>query len=115
MNEFLKWFYVFISEMLKGFGDIFGGLWSGLKQVFNIKNYIEIFKNYSTQFGALAWILSILAIILVIAVYVLILFMIILMHTEGRCFQIIQSFDTKKGERFALPFALTAFTSSSPS
>ena len=78
MNEFLKWFYVFISEMLKGFGDIFGGLWIGLKQVFNIKNYIEIFKNYSTQFGALAWILSILAIILVIAVYVLILFMIIL-------------------------------------
>lgn len=44
-----------------------------------------------------------------------ILFMIILMHTEGRCFQIIQSFDTKKGERFALPFALTVFTSSSPS
>ena len=78
MNAFLKWFYVFISEMLKGFADIFGGLWSGIKQIFNIKNYISIFKNYSTEFGALAWILSILAIIIVAAIFVIIALMIIL-------------------------------------
>ena len=45
MNGFLKWFFVFISEMLKGFGMIFGGLWHGIVQVFNIKNYISIFKT----------------------------------------------------------------------
>ena len=78
MTGFLKWFFVFISEMLKGFGMIFGGLWNGLKQIFNIKNYIDIFKTYSTDFGAVGWILSILAIILVIAVYVLIALMIVL-------------------------------------
>ena len=78
MNAFLKWFFVFISEMLKGFADIFGGLWSGIKQIFNIKNYISIFKNYSTEFGALAWILSILAIIIVVAIFVIIALMIIL-------------------------------------
>lgn len=78
MNAFLKWFFVFISEMLKGFGDIFGGLWRGVKQIFNIKNYIDIFKTYSTEFGALGWILSILAIVIVAAIYVLIVVMIVL-------------------------------------
>ncbi|SDA18353.1 hypothetical protein SAMN02910447_01552 [Ruminococcus sp. YE71] len=78
MSGFLKWFFVFISEMLQGFGLIFGGLWKGLKQIFNIKNYISIFKAYSTNFGALGWVLSVLAIVLVIAVYALIVFLIVL-------------------------------------
>ena len=72
MAGFLKWFFVFISEMLKGFAMIFSGLWNGIKQIFNIKNYIKVFKSYSTDFGALGWVLSILAIILVAAVFVLI-------------------------------------------
>lgn len=78
MNAFLKWFFVFISELLKGFGMIFKGIWNGLKQIFNIKNYIEIFKAYSTEFGAVAWILSVLSIILVAAVFVLFGMMIIM-------------------------------------
>ena len=78
MNTFLKWFFVFISEMLKGFAMIFTGLWNGIKQIFNIKNYIEIFKTYSKDFGALGWILSVLAIILVAAVFFLIGLMIVL-------------------------------------
>ena len=78
MNIFLKWFFVFISEMLKGFAMIFSGLWNGIKQIFNIKNYIEIFKTYSKDFGAVGWILAILSIILVIAVFFLIGLMIVL-------------------------------------
>ncbi len=66
-----------MSEMLKGFAQIFSGLWNGLKQIFNIKNYINIFKTYSTDFGALGWILAVLAIIVVVAIYVLIVFIII--------------------------------------
>ena len=77
MNGFLKWFFVFISEMLKGFAQIFSGLWNGLKQIFNIKNYINIFKTYSTDFGALGWILAVLAIVVVIAIYALVVFLII--------------------------------------
>ena len=77
MNGFLKWFFVFISEMLKGFAQIFSGLWNGLKQIFNIKNYISIFKTYSTDFGALGWILAVIAIIVVIAIYALVVFLII--------------------------------------
>lgn len=79
MNEFLKWFFAFISEMLKGFGMIFSGIGKGFAQIFNIKNYIEIFKQYSSSFGALGWILAILSIIIVVAIFVLIAFIIILL------------------------------------
>ena len=78
MNGFLKWFFVFISEMLKGFALIFRGLVDGFKQIFNIKNYISIFKEYSTDFSAVSWILSVLALILVVAIYVLIVLIIVM-------------------------------------
>ncbi|SFW11360.1 hypothetical protein [Ruminococcus flavefaciens] len=78
MNEFLKWFFAFISEMLKGYADIVKGFGRGIKQIFNIKNYINIFKEHSQDYSALSWVLSILAIIIVIAIYALIFMMIIL-------------------------------------
>ncbi len=78
MNGFLKWFFAFISEMLKGFGMIFSGIGNGFVQIFNIKNYVDIFKAYSTDFGAIGWVLSIIAIVVVAAIYALIIFLIIL-------------------------------------
>ena len=78
MDGFLKWFFVFISEILKGFGYIFGGLWDGLKQIFNIKNYIDIFKAHSVDFRITDWILSILSIIIVAAIFVIIAAILIL-------------------------------------
>ena len=38
MNGFLKWFFAFMSEMLKGYAEIVRGIGSGIKQIFNIKN-----------------------------------------------------------------------------
>ena len=76
MDNFLEWFFEFVSEILKGFGLIFIGLWNGLKQIFNIKQYIEIFKAHSTQFGAAEWVLSILAIIVVCAIFLLLIWII---------------------------------------
>lgn len=64
--------------MLQGFSVIFKGIWHGLVQIFNIKNYISIFKSYSTDFGAVGWILAVLAIVVVAAIYVLIVVMIVL-------------------------------------
>lgn len=78
MNGFLKWFFAFISEMLKGYAEIVSGFGKGIKQIFNIKNYISIFKEYSADYGALSWVLSIIAIIIVIAIYLLIGAMIVL-------------------------------------
>ena len=78
MSAFLKWFFAFISEMLKGFGTIFSGIGRGFVQVFNIKNYVKIFKQHSTEFGAGGWILAVLSIIVVIAIYVLIALLILM-------------------------------------
>ena len=78
MDNFLKWFFAFISEMLQGFALIFTGLWKGIIQIFNIGRYVELFKEYSVGFGPFEWILSILAILLVIAVFALFIFIIVL-------------------------------------
>ena len=79
MNDFLKWFFAFITEILNGFGKIFLGLWNGLKQIFNIPEYIAIFKEYSKAFSVLEWILAILSVIIVIAVFAMLIFIIVLM------------------------------------
>ncbi|MCR5796351.1 MAG: hypothetical protein K6G63_00320 [Eubacterium sp.] len=78
MNSFLKWFFAFISSMLQGFGEIFIGIYRGLRQVFNIPGYVEQFRQYSGSFSVGEWILAVLALILVVAVYVLLIFMILL-------------------------------------
>ena len=78
MNGFLKWFFAFISEMLKGYASIVKGFGDGLKQIFNIKNYVNIFKEYSESYSVVSWVLSIIAIIIVIAIYVLIFMMIVM-------------------------------------
>ena len=52
MSAFFRWFFAFISEMLKGFSLIFTGIGKGIVQIFNIKNYVDIFKTYSVEFGA---------------------------------------------------------------
>ena len=54
MNGFLKWFFAFISEMLGGFALIFKGLWHGIKQIFKVKAYHNIFKSYSTEYSTLS-------------------------------------------------------------
>ena len=78
MDKFLKWFFEFISEMLKGFQIMFQGIGRGIIKIFNIKNYIKIFKTYSKDFSTPEWILAILTIVVVVAIYVLILVLILM-------------------------------------
>lgn len=67
-----------MSEMLQGFGMMFRGIGNGFLKIFNIKVYIRLFKEYSTKFTAISWVLAILAIILVLAVYLLVLLLIVM-------------------------------------
>ncbi len=78
MNDFLKWFFAFISFMLQGFGEIFLGFGRGIRQVFDIPGYVALFRSYSGNFGIAEWICSVLAIIIVIAIYVLLGTMLVL-------------------------------------
>ena len=56
---------------------IFKGIGNGFAKIFNIKSYIDIFKQYSSKFDAIGWILAILGIIIVVAIYVLIFLLIV--------------------------------------
>ena len=77
MNGFLKFFFAFISEMLKGYSEIWHGLRDGFKQVFNIPNYVDIFKSHTSNMGALGWVLTIISVILVILIYVFVVLIIV--------------------------------------
>lgn len=77
MNGFLKFFFAFISEMLKGYTEIFRGLRDGFRQIFYIPHYVDIFKEHTRGMGALGMVLTIISVIIVIAIYVLILAIII--------------------------------------
>ena len=78
--------------MLDGYATIFKGIGLGIVQIFNVPAYVDIFKQYSTEFGAVGWILSILSILIVVAIHVLIIWLIIMgirkyirfRHTIGR-------------------------------
>ena len=65
---------VFIKFAVDFLETFFGSLWSGISGLFmgfigmfNVVRYVGIFKKYCGDFGALAWILAILTVLLVIA------------------------------------------------
>jgi hypothetical protein len=68
-----------MSALLGGYAMIFSGIGNGVLKIFNIKGYVEIFKEYSKDFSAASWILAILAILLVIAIHALLIFLIVLL------------------------------------
>ena len=72
---------VFIKFAVDFLQTFFGSLWSGISGLFmgfigmfNVVKYAQIFKQYSGDFGALAWILAILTVILLIAALATIVF-----------------------------------------
>ena len=71
MNSFLEWFFVFVSQILKGFATIFTGLFEGVKQIFNFEEYVRIFKEHSEDFGVGGWILAVLSIVIIAAIFIL--------------------------------------------
>ena len=61
IQDFLGQFFV------SGFWGTIKGIGLGIANIFNIPKYIEIFKKYSSNFGAGEWALAILCIILIVA------------------------------------------------
>jgi hypothetical protein len=76
---------VFIKFAVDFLGTFFGQLWSGITGLFsgfigmfNVVKYVDIFKEYSGDFDALAWILAIVTVLLLIAALGCIVFVIYL-------------------------------------
>ena len=66
MEDFYLNFY---TNSFSGFGEIFGGLWKGILNIFNIPEYYYIIQNYANDFKEFSeWFLTGLAIICMIIV-----------------------------------------------
>lgn len=82
MNEFLygflTWFKAFFTYMLDGFLTIFKGIIFGIGKMFDFPYYFRLLREESVHFGALDWILSILAFLLTFAVWAGVAFLIVI-------------------------------------
>ncbi len=72
--EFLNQFFI------KGVWGIFKGIAMGIANIFNIPEYISIFKSWSGDFTAVDWILAILTVVatLIVFVAVILLFVVLI-------------------------------------
>lgn len=67
MDSFVKFLSEFLSAFFGSLWSIFTGIFGGLIGMFNVPNYVEIFKKYTGEFNGLAWFLAILTVLVLIA------------------------------------------------
>ncbi len=73
IQDFLGQFFV------SGFWGVLKGIGLGIANIFNVPKYIEIFKKYSSNFGAGEWALAILCMVLIVAALAAIIFLVVLL------------------------------------
>ena len=76
MNTFVRFFYEFVSIFFEGAEKIFGGLYNGLIQMFNIKEYSTLINNYKSSFQGFEWILLGFAVLILIVIFGLLLLLV---------------------------------------
>ena len=87
MKTFLKYFYEVLSQFFSGFILAFNGIVDGIKKTFNIKEYIQIAKDYKGDFNVGEWVLfgvSVLLLLAFLAAIVLLVLFIIRKYTRFR-------------------------------
>ena len=50
METYGRFLFEFLHQFFSGFGEIFGGLWKGILNIFNIPEYYYIIQNYANDF-----------------------------------------------------------------
>ena len=63
METYGRFLFEFLSQFFSGFQEIFGGLWNGIVNIFNLPRYWGIIQNYANDFKMSEWFLTGLAII----------------------------------------------------
>ena len=51
METYGRFLFEFLSQFFSGFQEIFGGLWNGIVNIFNIPRYWGIIQNYANDFN----------------------------------------------------------------
>jgi hypothetical protein len=80
MGALIKFLEDFLSQFfVEGIWGIIKGIGVGIKNIFNIPKYIDVFSQWKDEFSAGTWILAILSIIIVLAVLAGIIWLIVLL------------------------------------
>ena len=74
MDTFLRFLYEFLMQFFGGIQLIIMGLINGIKQVFNISNYIKVVNFYKEDFNGPEWVFVVIAIIVLLVILALIIF-----------------------------------------
>ncbi|MBQ9416647.1 MAG: hypothetical protein IJU20_07400 [Clostridia bacterium] len=78
MEEYLEWFFNFLTRMLGGIWTIIKNIGIGLFTIFNVGDYINQARSMSSQFHWYHWVLVVLSMLLVYAIWVALIFLIVL-------------------------------------
>ena len=68
METYGRFLFEFLNQFFSGFGEIFGGLWKGIVNIFNIPEYYYIIQQYANDFKMSEWLLTGIAIICMLIV-----------------------------------------------
>lgn len=80
MGALIKFLEDFLSQFfVEGIWGIIKGIGVGIKNIFNIPKYIDVFSQWKGEFSVGTWILAILSIIIVLAVLAGIIWLIVLL------------------------------------
>ncbi len=63
METYGRFLFEFLNQFFSGIKEIFGGLWNGIVNIFNIPEYWGIIKHYANDFNVSEWLLTGIAII----------------------------------------------------
>lgn len=87
MDTFFRFLYEFLNQLVSGILQIFFGIINGIRQIFNIKNYVNVFHNFYADFNGPEWILAVLSIVIIgifLGLILLLAFLLIKKYTRIR-------------------------------
>lgn len=78
MNTYMKFLYEFMSVFFEGIGMIIKGLFGGIGQMFNFREYLFVVNSYKKEFNMPEWLLVGIAILVMALILGLIVFLVLL-------------------------------------
>ena len=79
METFMRFLYAFLSQIILGLTSMLDGIWTGIKQVFDITSYQNILDTYKGDFSGPEWVLVVISIIFVLIIVAFIIALIYLL------------------------------------
>lgn len=79
MDTYVRFLYEFLNTFFTGIKTIIVGFAEGIKQIFNIPEYIHLIKEYKNDFSIQEWVLVAIAVAAVALILILLVFLVYLL------------------------------------